>query len=92
MSAALAKLERTVGAELFVRHRGRGVRLTMEGELLAAEARSLLARSDELQARISGALSAKSGSLVLAALVTVAPIVIPALVRQFRVEYPGYRS
>ena len=88
MSAALKRLEREVGSVLFVRHRGRGVRLTPEGELLVAEARSLLLRSDELQARVTGAMSSKSGCLVVGALVTVAPIVMPSLVRQFQIEYP----
>ncbi|NOX23358.1 MAG: LysR family transcriptional regulator [Actinobacteria bacterium] len=88
MSAALKRLEHTVGSTLFVRQRGQGIRLTPEGEILVAEARSLMARSDELQARISGATSARSGRLVVAALVTVAPIVIPSLVRRFQATYP----
>ena len=89
MSAALKRLEQAVGSALFVRHRGQGIRLTPEGELLVAEARSLLVRSDELQTRISGAMSAKSGRLIVAALVTVAPIIVPALVRQFQEEFPN---
>lgn len=89
MSAALKRLEGAVGSPLFLRQRGQGVRLTPEGELLVAEARALLVRSDELQARISGAMSSRSGRLILAALVTVAPIVIPALVRQFQLEFPN---
>ena len=37
MSTSLWDLERTLGVTLFVRHRGRGLSLLLEGELLLAE-------------------------------------------------------
>ena len=89
MSTSLRDLERTLGVTLFVRHRGRGVSLLPEGELLLAEARSVLARVAEMEDRMSDVAHGSSGRLVLGSLVTVAPIVMPNLVRTFRERRPG---
>ena len=88
MSTALMRLERILSCTLMVRRKGHGVSLTPEGELFVAEARLLLERADELEARMSAAVSDDAGQLVVGSLVTVAPIAVPSLVRRFRDEYP----
>lgn len=88
LSASMGNLERILGVDLLVRHRGQGVSLTPEGSLLAAEARATLSRAAELEARMSAAVSDDSGRVVLGSLVTVAPIAIPSLVRRFRERHP----
>lgn len=88
MSAALKGLEKNLGMSLFVRRRGQGIHLTPQGVTLLAEARSLLAHADEVEARIDHAASSTTGRVILASLVTVAPLVVPSLVRRFRLEFP----
>ena len=89
LSASIRNLERVLGVRLLVRHRGRGVSLTPEGDLLMAEARATLSRAGELEARMSAAISDDSGRVLVGSLVTVAPIVTPSLVRRFREQHPG---
>ena len=89
MSVALRRLETTFEAQLFVRHRGQGIALTPEGQVLLSEARAVLERADELEAVMSSAGSEQGGSVVLGSLVTLAPIVVPSLVRRFLKASPG---
>ena len=89
MSTSLRDLETTLGLTLLLRHRGRGVSLLPEGEVLLSEARSVLARAAEMEGRMSDVASVSSGRLVVGSLVTVSPIVVPALVRSFRERHPG---
>jgi len=86
MSASLANLERAVGVTLFVRRRGRGVHLTPEGRVLAHEARELLVQAHELQSRMTRATA--TTPVNLGSLVTVAPLVVPRLVRAFAESAP----
>jgi DNA-binding transcriptional LysR family regulator len=88
MSTSLANLERSLGVSLFVRHRGRGVNLTPEGRALAHDARQLLQQADEIHARISSAGHRAAGPVRVGSLVTVAPIVLPALIRAFNDAHP----
>ena len=89
LSASMGNLERVLGVTLLVRHRGQGVTLTPEGNLLLVEARATLSRAAELEARMSAAVSDDSGRVVVGSLVSVAPIAVPSLVRRFRERHPG---
>ena len=89
LSVALRRLETTFETQLFIRHRGQGIALTPEGRVLLAEARAVLERADELQATMSNAGSEQAGLVVLGSLVTLAPIVVPSLVRRFMAANPG---
>lgn len=89
LSTSIRNLERVLGVSLLVRHRGRGISLTPEGNLLMAEARATLSRAAELEARMSAAVSDDSGRMLVGSLVTVAPIVTPSLVRRFRESHPN---
>jgi len=89
LSASLKALEGSLGATLFIRHRGRGLGLLPEGEALLVEARELLARADDLEERMALSADGSAGRLVLGSLMTAAPIVLPSLVRRFRDQHPG---
>ncbi len=89
MSVALQRLELAFGAQLFVRHRGQGIDLTPEGRVFLAEARAVLERVDELEAKVSSTGSEHGGSVVLGSLITLAPLVVPPLVRRFQNANPG---
>src|SRR6478736_1828012 len=54
VSTAIAQLERTLGVQLFVRQRSKGLALTDAGEQLLRDARSLLAQVDEMAEAVRG--------------------------------------
>jgi DNA-binding transcriptional LysR family regulator len=89
MSTSLGNLERTMGVSLFVRLRGQGVSLTQEGQLLAQEARLLLAHAEEVRTRIASVSGVATGPISIGSLVTVAPLVVPKMVRAFGSDHPG---
>ncbi len=82
VSAAIATLQREIGAPLFERE-GRGLRLTDAGRTMERYARRILALIDEAthQARVAADMGA--GCLRLAAVTTVAEHVLPELLRGF---------
>jgi DNA-binding transcriptional LysR family regulator len=83
VSAAIAKLERALGVQLFVRHHAQGLSLTPEGRRFLGEAKRLLGHAAEVE-RFASTLSDEiAGTLELACLVTLAPLVTPQLVRRF---------
>jgi DNA-binding transcriptional LysR family regulator len=86
VSAALATLQREIGAPLFERD-GRGLRLTEAGKTMERYARRILALIDEgtHQARVAAEMGA--GVLRIGAVTTVAEHVLPELLRGFRAEY-----
>ncbi|MDX6519744.1 MAG: hypothetical protein QOF08_349 [Gaiellales bacterium] len=88
VSAAIAKLERTLGVQLFVRHHAQGLSLTPEGRRFLGEAKALLRHAAEVE-RFATTLSDEvAGALDLACLVTLAPLVTPSLVREFQTVHP----
>lgn len=88
MSGSIQSLERTLGVTLLVRHRGHGVSLTPEGSQLVAEARELLSRAADITSFMFDAGTDSVGRVLLGSLVTVAPIVVPAMVREFTNRNP----
>jgi DNA-binding transcriptional LysR family regulator len=83
VSAAIAKLERALGVQLFVRHHAQGLSLTPEGRRFLGEAKALLRHASDVE-RFATALNDEvSGTLDLGCLVTLAPLVAPSLVRGF---------
>ncbi|MCQ3813857.1 MAG: LysR family transcriptional regulator [Acidimicrobiia bacterium] len=87
-SASLKNLEDTLRTNLLVRRRGHGVSLTPEGELLLAEAQSLLDRASDLTAVMHDAVSLRAGRVLLGSLISAAPIVMPSAVRSFVTKNP----
>jgi len=88
VSAAIAKLEASLGVQLFVRHHAQGLSLTPEGRRFLGEAKTLLRHASDVE-RFATALSDEvGGTLDLGCLVTLAPLVAPRLVRGFRSANP----
>lgn len=88
VAAAVTALERAVGAQLCVRRRSHGVRLTTTGQLLHAEARRLLASTEELRLLIAGGGEELVGPLTVGCYSTFAPTVLPGLLEEFERRHP----
>jgi DNA-binding transcriptional LysR family regulator len=88
VTRAVAALEATVGAELFVRTT-RFVRLTDAGERYLHDCRRILRQLEEAEAQAAGAHTAPQGQLVLAAPILFGQLLLlPALV-EFLAAYPA---
>jgi DNA-binding transcriptional LysR family regulator len=89
VSQQLAQLEREVGATL-LRPDGRRVRLTPEGELLAAHAARVLALEEETRERL-GSLVPVAAPVRVAALQTVARALMPSVLERVTASRPDLR-
>lgn len=88
ISTAISDLEETLGVQLFIRHHAQGIALTTEGRRLMGEAKSLLQQAAGLHQIAHELATEMRGPLTIGALVTIAPVVLPALVRGFQVLHP----
>ncbi|TAM68662.1 MAG: LysR family transcriptional regulator [Microbacteriaceae bacterium] len=88
ISTAIAQLERSLGVQLFVRQRSKGLALTDAGEQLLRDSRSLLAQVDEMTDSVRGQHYEVRGTLRLACFVTLAPFVLPKLISRVKQEHP----
>jgi DNA-binding transcriptional LysR family regulator len=89
VSLAVAGLERSLGTELFLRHRGRGLTLTLAGRELLVPARNLLADSEAVRSQADVIGHGLAGRLTVGCFGTGAPLVLPALMETFEQRYPG---
>ena len=88
ISTAISDLEQTLGVQLFIRHHAQGVALTTEGRRLMTEARSLVQQAAGLHQIANELTTEIRGPLTVGALVTIAPVVLPTLVRSFQAMHP----
>ena len=88
LSQQIAKLEEELGQPLFERL-GRGVRLTEAGQKLLGRASQILLLLDEAKAAVADEPDA--GRLVVAAIPTIAPYFLPAVLTRFAEECPRAR-
>jgi DNA-binding transcriptional LysR family regulator len=91
VSTAIAQLERSLGVQLFVRQRSKGLALTDAGEQLLRDSRSLLAQVDEISDTVRGHHYDVRGTLRLACFVTLAPFVLPKLISRVEQQHPRLR-
>lgn len=91
VSTAIVQLERSLGVQLFVRQRSKGLTLTDAGEQLLRDSRSLLAQVDEMADAARGHHHEVRGTLRLACFLTIAPFVLPRLISRVQQEHPGLR-
>lgn len=87
LSGAVASLEETLGTRL-VERTTRRVLLTRSGEAVAERARTVLAGIEELAEAAQASGRAFSGDLRLGVIPTVAPYLLPALLRPLKARYP----
>ncbi|MEV0665464.1 LysR family transcriptional regulator [Actinomadura luteofluorescens] len=88
VSQQLAKLERETGHPL-LEPRGRGVRLTRAGHVLAGHTERVMAQLAAAEAELDGLREAAVGPLRLGAFVTAARSVLPAALTALRERHPG---
>ena len=88
LSQQLKKLEQSLGATLFDRL-GRGIALTDAGRALLPRARRILAEVRTTEANLQQEALDGPGTLVVGAIPTVAPYLIPPALRSIRRAYPG---
>lgn len=87
LSQQIMKLERDLGHRLFDRL-GRRIAITESGQALLPRARQILAEVREAERCISTDLARGRGRLVVGAIPTVAPYLLPRAVRRFRKQMP----
>ncbi|KOX12654.1 LysR substrate-binding domain-containing protein [Nocardiopsis sp. NRRL B-16309] len=88
VSLAISQLERSLGVQLFLRRRSRGISLTDAARRVLPEARSLLAHAGEVQSTAQSLGRSVSGELTLGCFPTLTPFVLPDILRRFPVLHP----
>lgn len=88
LSAGIRELEQQLDVQLFERDR-QGVRPTASGTELAARARELLGLGRDFLQAARAAAHPLEGTLTLGAIPTIAPFLLPPLLRRLRAELPG---
>jgi DNA-binding transcriptional LysR family regulator len=87
VSQQLARLEREVGQPL-VERRGRGIRLTDAGALLAGDAGELLTHVERVEANLAEHRGTVAGTVAIAAFATAARGLLPGALKDLRSRYP----
>lgn len=88
VSLAIGRLEDALGAELFIRQRGRGLTLTPAGHALLPRVRDLVAHADEVRAEADLHGRQLSGRLTVGCFRTAAPFILPVLLETFERRHP----
>lgn len=88
LSEALADLETDIGAELFIRHKARGVTLAPTGRRLLVEARRLVRHAEEFQTLIDEPGGGLTGEFVVGCFASLLPFVIPKLLARLKSRHP----
>ncbi len=89
VSTAVAELEKAVGAQLFVRHRASGLKLTRAGSRFALELDSFLDHAERLSQTARGLSSTLSGTLSVGVFAPLSPFRLPAILQLFRTRFPA---
>ncbi len=87
LSQQIRKLEEELGLPVFERRR-RGVDLTLAGTAFLEYAEQVLKLVEESKQRISDLQSVRQGSISVMCLPTVATYWLPAVITQYRAQYP----
>lgn len=88
LSRSLARLERTIGAELFDRH-GRRLKLNRYGEVLVPHAARVVSELQDARARLSALQDPGAGVVSLSFVTSFGSWLVPSLVESYRQLVPG---
>lgn len=88
LSQQIKKLEQEIGQPLFNRSR-KGVSLTEAGQLLLPRAHAILAEIQNIRPNLEREVQEGKGKVSVGFIPTVAPFVLPRVIRSFRTLYPG---
>lgn len=89
VSTAMAELERILGAQLLLRNRSTGLKLTSTGRAFALEVKSFLDHADALFESTSDAGEELTGQLTVGVFSPLASFRLPVLLRAFESQHPG---
>jgi DNA-binding transcriptional LysR family regulator len=89
ISTAISHIERELGVQLFLRQHAQGLSLTPAGHLVLREAKQILKQAESLHTTASEISQQISGDLSVGWFITLAPIIMPALVQTFMKKFPG---
>lgn len=89
VSTAMAELERTLGAQLFLRSPSTGLKLTPTGRKFAFDLKGFLVHADSLFESAYGATETLSGELTVGVFAPLASFRLPAILKAFEATHPG---
>jgi DNA-binding transcriptional LysR family regulator len=89
ISSAIAELEAALDTKLFVRHHAKGLSLTAVGHQILAEAKRLLVQAEGFTQVSSELVRGLSGTVEVGCLLTLAPLVMPPLMKAIASDYPN---
>ena len=89
VSLAINDLERTLGVQLFMRRKARGIELTGAARELLPEVRRLLEHAAEVQSTARSVGQTVAGDLVLGCYPTLTPFLLPEILRRFPEQHPS---
>ncbi len=88
LSERIKRIETNLGVTLFERNK-RALKVTPVGERVVSKARELLDGASDIDAIISAANEPLSGPLRLGIIATLGPYLMPLVLPQLRLKYPG---
>jgi DNA-binding transcriptional LysR family regulator len=88
ISTAISHLEQELGTQLFLRRHAQGLSLTPAGRAMLREAKKLIRHAEGLYS-VTAENEQVRGTLSVGCLVTLAPMVMPALSQSFVEKHPG---
>ncbi|WP_241646715.1 LysR family transcriptional regulator [Rosenbergiella metrosideri] len=89
ISTAIKGLEESFGITLFIRHHAQGVSLTPSGARFYHKALKLIRTAHEFEQNALADNNVVSGKIEIGCFETVAPLILPKLLRGFKDCYPG---
>lgn len=89
ISAAIAHLEREWNVQLFIRNHAQGLSLTPTGRTMLRESKVVVQQAEGLYAAASASVEQVRGALTLGCMTTLAPMLVPEIVRSFAAAYPA---
>ncbi|QKJ88644.1 LysR family transcriptional regulator [Paramixta manurensis] len=89
ISNAIKSLEESFGVQLFIRHHAQGVSLTPSGARFYSKAQKLLRMAHEFEQNALADNDMVAGQIDIGCFETVAPLILPKLIRGFKSLYPG---
>lgn len=89
VSTAMAELERTLGAQLFLRSKATGVRLTPTGRKFAQDLKAFLDHADALYESAHGLSESLVGELTVGVFSPLASFRLPVILAAFQSKHPG---
>ncbi|CAK9886768.1 MAG: HTH-type transcriptional regulator GltC [Candidatus Erwinia impunctatus] len=89
ISHAIKGLEESFGVQLFIRHHAQGVSLTPIGARFYNKALKLIRTAHEFEQNALADNDIVAGKIDIGCFETVAPLILPRLLRGFKQQYPG---